>query len=52
MEEPFAVIFRFDKNNSLATTYNTQGMEVGLAAGLQTHQIEVMVSAKKKEAWQ
>lgn len=49
---PCSVIFRFDKESSLATTYNTQGVAVGLAAGLaglQTHQKEVMNGLKIAE---
>lgn len=51
-EGPYSVIFRFDKESSLATTYNTQGVDVGLAAGLaglQTHQKEVMNGLKIAE---
>ena len=44
-ERPLAVNFDFDTNSSLATTYNTQGVDQGLAAGLtglQPHQQEIM----------
>ncbi len=40
-----SVVFDFDINSSLATTYNTQGVDQGLAAGLlglQLHRAEVM----------
>lgn len=42
---PYDIAFNFDINSSLATTYNTQGVDVGLAAGilnLQTYQPELM----------
>lgn len=42
---PYDIVFNFDINSSLATTYNTQGVDVGLAAGildLQTYQPELM----------
>ncbi|NLN48567.1 MAG: serine dehydratase [Clostridiales bacterium] len=44
-EGPLSVSFEFDKNSSLASTYSTQGVDQGLAAGLigmQTHQKKIM----------
>ena len=44
-EGPLSVDFDFDINSSLATTYNTQGVDQGLAAGLiglQAHRAEVV----------
>lgn len=38
-EQPAKAIFEFDPNGSLATTYETQGSAMGLAAGLMTWEI-------------